>query len=147
MESMGIPLFRICPLILVAGVLALTGCSREQHAPETTAGKNQQTMAMTDSLWLVVEYAAEDADTFSLFHPGSDTLTVQKLLVRVTDRQRINLEIERYAFGAMITTIRDRTNGAGGYWLYTVNSKPVPKAASAHQLTPGDTVRFFFTDR
>jgi len=44
----------------------------------------------------------------------------------------------------MITQIGACKNGEGGWWLYAVNKTAIPEGASARQVQPQDTIRFFF---
>lgn len=100
-----------------------------------------------DSVLLLIDYAADRADTLGTVISRTDSLNVLDLLLTLTARDSITIETRNYAIGTMVEQIGDRANGRGGYWLYTVNNKAIPAAASVHAVEPGDTIRFFFAER
>jgi hypothetical protein len=91
---------------------------------------------------VIVAYSADSADT--LRTPHDDSLTVLEWLRLACDSARLTLDVQSYAFGDLVIQIGDKKNGEGGYWLYKVNSQPVPEAASAHRVAPSDTLLFFY---
>ncbi len=97
-----------------------------------------------DSLFLIVDQAAGDADTFDLSFDQEDSLTVLSVLRLVAAQERIAIETKEFPMGVLVEQIGQRVNGEGGFWLYTINSEPVPRAVSAHYPVSGDTVRFFY---
>ena len=97
-----------------------------------------------DSVFLLIDYAADRADTLGTIISRTDSLNVLHLLMTLAARDSIAVETRRYAIGTMVEQIGNRANGEGGYWLYTVNSQSIPLAASDCLVSPGDTIRFFF---
>ncbi|MEW5874607.1 MAG: hypothetical protein AB1752_05425 [Candidatus Zixiibacteriota bacterium] len=91
---------------------------------------------------IILSYASDNADTVSIV--PADSVTVLDWLRFACDSARLPLEVQSYPFGDLVIQIADRKNGEGGFWLYKVNSQPVPEAASLHRVSPSDTVMFFY---
>ena len=116
----------------------------ERTAGETPIIEVRKTM---DSVYLLIDYAADRADTLGTIISRTDSLKVLDLLMNLATRENITIETRQYTIGTMIEQIGNRANGEDGYWLYTVNSESIPAAVSAHPVNPGDTMRFFFAAR
>jgi len=133
------------------GLLALSllcfGCENDSAKKLNHTSPTNQAREAADSVFLVVDYAADRADTTAMALAPSDTLTALDLLENVTTRNRIVLKTREFQIGTLVEQIGDCRNGDGGYWLYTVNGEPIPMAAFDYQTRPGDTVRFFFKER
>ncbi len=135
-------IFRLVLLMVMSG-----GCSpdpAERAAGETPIIEVRKTM---DSVFLLIDYAADHADTLGTIISHADSLNVLELLMTLTSGDSIAVETRRYAIGTMVEQIGNRANGEGGYWLYTVNNQAIPLAASDCLVSPGDTIRFFFAAR
>ena len=94
---------------------------------------------------LVIAYRPDSADTFVANRP--DSVIALDWLREVTRTHHIALEAKTYPYGTLIERIGPRQNGDGGYWLYKVNGRMVPKSSDAHTVAWSDTVTFFFDER
>lgn len=91
---------------------------------------------------LVIAYAPDSADTF--MPVGQDSIIVLEWLRQSCDSAKVTLGLKNFPFGILVDAIGPRRNGDGGNWLYKVNGKMVPKAASTHVVSCRDTVDFFY---
>jgi len=126
-------------LLLILAAMPFSACRTD--APRQAG---DQPHGGIDSVFLIIEYAGDQADTLSMSVSANDTVTVLDILTILAARDSIALETKEYIMGTLIEQIGDRRNGEGGYWIYTVNSKAIPAAASAHLANPGDTIRFIY---
>ncbi len=91
---------------------------------------------------LIVAFAPDSADTF--MRVGGDSILVLDWLRQACDSAKVTLAVKTFPFGTLVDAIGPRRNGDGGNWLYKVNGKMVPKAASSHVVSANDTVDFVY---
>lgn len=91
---------------------------------------------------IILAYSDTEADT--LRTPPVDSALVLEWLRASCVVAGLELVVQSYPFGDLVTQIGHRKNGEGGYWLYKVNGAPVPKSASAHRVARTDTVLFLY---
>jgi len=128
-------------------LLLCMGCQPDSSRTADRTIPPNPSRASADSVFLFIDYTADRADTLRMVVPTPDSLTVLDVLRILTARDSIYLKTQAYAIGVLIEQIGDRKNGEGGFWLYTVNSEAIPRAASACAANAGDTIRFFFDER
>jgi hypothetical protein len=122
-------------------VLLLHGCN---GGGQSDIAARTEPIALAPGV-LLVEYAADSADTFPSW--VDDSIPALQWLRMATDSAGIPLEVREYPFGTLVERIGPRRNGDGGYWLYKVNGAMVPRSADAHRIASTDTVLFFFDER
>lgn len=128
----------------VCALFVLLGCGTEVDRQSHQESQTSEIRRNMDSVYLLIDYATDHVDTLAAVISREDSLNVLDLLRELTTRDSISISVADYPFGVMVEQIGECRNGAGGYWIYTVNSEAIPKAASAYVVQPGDTVRFFF---
>ncbi len=128
-------------ILPACALIVLLGCGTESAKQERAATEIRGTI---DSVHLLIDYATDRIDTLATVISRHDSLDVLNLLINLTRRESIALVTREYAVGTMVEQIGERRNGDGGYWVYTVNSEAIPRAASAYVVQPGDTIRFLF---
>ena len=133
--------------LALAFVSLVLACRTDTPAVRNDQQAGASARTAPDSIVLIIDYAEDRADTFRAALSAVDSLSVLDVLRDVAKREGITLKTKDYPMGVLIDQIGTRTNGDGGYWLYSVNGRMIPKAASAEHPALGDTMRFFFNLR
>lgn len=130
--------------LALAFVFLVLACRTDTPAVRNDPQAGASARIAPDSIVLIIDYAEDRADTFRAAFLAVDSLTALDVLRDVAEREGVALKTKDYPMGVLIDQIGTRANGDGGYWLYSVNGRMIPHAASAKRVTSGDTVRFFF---
>ncbi|MBI5868529.1 MAG: DUF4430 domain-containing protein [candidate division Zixibacteria bacterium] len=124
-------------VVAVLAFLAMSCGSRDQEPQQKLSQGGHPGHGI-----LIVAFAPDSADTFGSV--GTDSILVLDWLRQACDSAEVMLAVKTFPFGTLVDAIGPRRNGEGGNWLYKVNGKMVPKAASSHVVSSNDTVDFFY---
>ena len=123
-------------LLVILVAISAWKCGSGEKRPESVSGTAGA---------LIIAYRHDSADTFVAHRP--DSVLALDWLREIASALDITLRVKSYPFGSLVEQIGPRQNGEGGYWLYKVNGRMIPRSSDAYRVAWSDTVTFFFDER
>ena len=120
-------------------VLSLAGCGSLQQVPESELPKLDVVETQSEMLSVVVQIDTGEKvlDFAREVQMGTKAFDLLQL---VTEEEDIDMEVEVYDFGVLVTSLDGKMNSAEFAWIYYVNGDSPATGASDYQMTNGDVL-------